>query len=180
MKSLIYLIRHGEVDRPPARAFLGQTDLPLNDNGIRQALALREQLKEISFKQVITSPLQRAVQTAALISGLPTESLKKIEAFKEINLGEWEGLTVDEVRQRFPGDYEQRGRDLEFFDPRGRAVRVSPISSSVVIHRFSPWQKRMQVPCSWLPMPGSSACCFHVCNTGHYSYCLISHRIIAE
>ncbi len=119
MKSIIYLIRHGEVDRSPSRTFLGQTDLPLNDNGIRQALDLREQLKEISFRQVFTSPLQRAVQTAALVSGIPTDSLQKIEAFKEINLGAWEGLTVDEVRKRFPGDYEQRGRDLEFFRPEG-------------------------------------------------------------
>jgi len=125
---MIYLIRHGEIDRPAARPFIGQTDLSLNDNGIRQAQALHEQLKNIPFSGIFTSPLQRAVQTAALVSGLPAESLHLIEEFKEINLGAWEGLTVDEVRNRFPGDYEQRGRDLEFFRPQGNGESFADLS----------------------------------------------------
>ncbi len=119
MQSLIYLIRHGEIDKASPRTFLGQTDLPLNENGIRQAKTLGEQLKGIPFNQVFTSPLQRAVQTASLVSGLSPENLVKIEELKEINLGAWEGLTVDEVKDRFPGAYEQRGADLEFFRPPG-------------------------------------------------------------
>lgn len=118
MQPLIYLIRHGEIDKPSPRRFLGQTDLPLNANGIRQALVLGEQFKNIPFSQIFTSPLQRAVQTAALISGRTPETLRLIEAFKEIDLGVWEGLTVDEVQSRFPGAYEQRGRDLEHFRPQ--------------------------------------------------------------
>ncbi len=117
MKSLIYLIRHGEIDTFSPRRFLGQTDLPLNENGIRQAMDLRERLKNISFSHVVSSPLQRAVQTATLVSGRAPEALHIIERLKEINLGAWEGLSVDEVRSRFPGDYEQRGQDLEFFRP---------------------------------------------------------------
>ena len=119
MQSLIYIIRHGEIDRHSPRCFLGQTDLALNANGIRQAQALHEHLKHIPFNQVFTSPLQRAVQTAVLVSGISPESLIRIEAFKEINLGAWEGLTIDEVRDRFPGAYEQRGQDLECFRPQG-------------------------------------------------------------
>jgi probable phosphoglycerate mutase len=119
MQSLIYLLRHGEIDKPTPWRFLGQTDLPLNASGVRQALALRQQFKNIPFCQIFTSPLQRAVQTAALVSGRPPASLHLIEAFKEIDLGAWEGLTVDEVQTRFPGAYEQRGRDLEHFRPQG-------------------------------------------------------------
>jgi len=119
MESLIYLIRHGEIDRSPSRGFLGWTDLNLNDNGIRQALALREQMKDIPFTQIFSSPLQRAMQTAMLVGNVSADSVQQVEALKEINLGAWEGLTVDEVRHRFPGDYEQRGRDLEFFRPEG-------------------------------------------------------------
>jgi probable phosphoglycerate mutase len=128
MKSMIYLIRHGEIERPASRPFIGQTDLSLNENGILQALALHEQLKNIPFNGIFTSPLQRAVQTAALVSGLPAGSLHLIEEFKEINLGAWEGLTVDEVRKRFPGDYEQRGRDLEFFRPQGNGESFADLS----------------------------------------------------
>jgi probable phosphoglycerate mutase len=128
MKSLIYLIRHGEIDRPASRTFIGQTDLSLNDNGIRQAQVLHEQLKNIPFSGIFTSPLQRAVQTAVLVSGHSAESLHLIEQFQEINLGAWEGLTVDEVRKRFPGDYEQRGQDLEFFRPQGGGESFADLS----------------------------------------------------
>ncbi|MBV5316763.1 MAG: histidine phosphatase family protein [Desulfobulbaceae bacterium] len=117
MQNLIYLLRHGEIDKPVPRRFLGQTDLPLNDNGIRQALALGEQLKSIEFKQVCCSPLQRAVQTASLVSGRNPDAIEPLAALKEINLGAWEGLTVAEVCARFPGTYEQRGMDLENFRP---------------------------------------------------------------
>ena len=119
MQSLIYLIRHGDIDTFSPSRFLGQTDLPLNETGIRQARALHDRLQHIKFSHVFTSPLQRAAQTAALVSGRAIESVNRIGAFKEINLGAWEGLTVEEVRSQFPGAYEQRGQDLECFRPQG-------------------------------------------------------------
>ena len=119
MQSLIYLIRHGDIDTFSPRRFLGQTDLPLNETGIRQARALHDRLQHIKFSHVFTSPLQRAAQTAALVSGRAIESVNRIGAFKEINLGAWEGLTVEEVRSQFPGAYEQRGQNLEHFRPQG-------------------------------------------------------------
>ena len=119
MQTLIYLLRHGEIDKPVPRRFLGQTDLPLNDNGIRQAMILGEHLASMAFTHVFSSPLQRAVQTAALVSGKNAESITPLAALTEINLGAWEGLTMEEVRSRFPGAYEQRGLDLENFRPTG-------------------------------------------------------------
>jgi len=119
MHSLIYLIRHGEIDRPVPRMFIGHTDLPLNDKGIRQAGMLHEQLQHIPFTHVFSSPLQRAVQTATLVSGKAADSVQLTKELQEIDLGHWEGLTVDAVRRRFPGEYEHRGRDLEFFRPQG-------------------------------------------------------------
>ncbi len=117
MQSLIYLIRHGEIDRYSPRRFLGQNNVPLNAYGIKQAKALGRQVHRIPFTRVFTSPLQRAVHTAALVSGRPADALHRIDAFKEIDLGAWEGLSVAEVKDRFPGAYEQRGRDLEHFRP---------------------------------------------------------------
>ncbi len=119
MEPLIYLIRHGEIDQTAPRSFLGWTDPPLNDNGIRQAQALGKILQDIPFTGIFASPLQRAIQTAVLVGGILPASVQQVDSFKEINLGVWEGLTVDEVRHRFPGEYEQRGRDMEFFRPEG-------------------------------------------------------------
>ncbi len=118
MHSLIYLIRHGEIDRPVPRCFIGRTDLPLNAKGVCQAVMLGEQLQHIPFTHVFASSLQRAVHTAALVSGRAAESVQLVRELQEINLGSWEGLTVEEIRSRFPGEYEQRGLDLQFFRPR--------------------------------------------------------------
>lgn len=133
MHSLIYLLRHGEIDKTVPRRFLGRTDLPLNSDGIRQALALGEHLRAIPFTRVIVSPLQRAMQTATLISGRPIEAIEIIDALAEINLGAWEGRTVAEIEHSFPGAYEQRGQDLEFYRPLDGesfgdlAARVCPV-----------------------------------------------------
>lgn len=119
MQRLIYLLRHGEVDTSSPRRFLGRTDLSLNDNGVRQARALAGQLQTIPFAAVVASPLQRAVHTAALVSGRPAAAVRTIDALAEIDLGLWEGCTVAEVRQSFPGAYERRGLDLEHVRPEG-------------------------------------------------------------
>lgn len=117
MQRLIYLLRHGEIDTSVPRRFLGRTDLPLNTRGIRQALALAEQVQGIPFTRVVASPLQRAVQTATLISGRPVEAIEVIDDFAEIDLGAWEGRTVAEIEEQFPGAYEDRGRNLEQYRP---------------------------------------------------------------
>lgn len=119
MQGLIYLLRHGEIDKAVPRRFLGRTDLPLNASGMRQALALGEQLQTIPFTRVIASPLKRAVQTAVLISGRPVEAIEVIDDFAEIDLGAWEGRTVAEIEHTFPGAYEERGQDLEHYRPLG-------------------------------------------------------------
>ncbi len=119
MQSLIYLIRHGQIDKAASRSFLGQTDLPLNKVGIHQARALGKRLHAIHFTKIFSSPLQRAVHTATLVSGMANATIVRIKEFTEINLGAWEGLTVDEVQALFPEAYEQRGQDLASFRPKG-------------------------------------------------------------
>lgn len=117
MPPLIYLLRHGEINIPSPRRFLGQSDLPLNDTGIRHAKQLGKALSTIGFRHIYASPLSRAMQTASLVSGRSIQDIHAVDAFLEINLGAWEGLSVAEVRQRFPGAYEERGQDLAHFRP---------------------------------------------------------------
>ncbi len=117
MSPLIYLLRHAEIDRSSPRRFLGQSDLPLNDNGIKQACDLGDALAQIPFTRIFASPLRRAMQTAMLAAGCAPGDIEPVAAFSEINLGAWEGLTVAEVQQRFPGGYEERGRNLARYRP---------------------------------------------------------------
>jgi probable phosphoglycerate mutase len=144
MQSLIVLLRHGEIDTSSPRSFLGQTDVSLNANGIRQAEELGAILSVIPFNRIFSSPLKRAMQTAALASGQPVEAVEPINALTEIQLGCWEGLTVAEVQARFPGAYAQRGLDLEHFRPQGGesfgdlAARACPALAALATHHAGP------------------------------------------
>ena len=119
MDHLICLLRHGAIDNPPPRRFLGRSDLPLNADGVRQARDLARWMGVLPFRRVCASPLSRAVETAALVSGRPAAAIERVETLVEIDLGAWEGLSLAEVQVRFPGEYEQRGQDLAAYRTPG-------------------------------------------------------------
>ncbi len=96
------MVRHGETDWNRERRYQGHADTPLNDAGRRQARELASALGTEGLSAVYTSPLRRASETAAIIADrLGLEALE-LEALREIDVGDWQGLTVDEVRTRFP------------------------------------------------------------------------------
>ena len=100
----IYLIRHGLPDFPGGkRMCLGITDIPMGEAGLAQSARMAEKLPEVTA--VFSSPLIRAVQTAEAI-GLPVTVL---EGLREMDAGEWDGLTFDEIRTRYPELYAARG-----------------------------------------------------------------------
>ena len=117
--TAIYLIRHGEIPQSEPRRFVGQRNLLLTDIGRKQIAGLSEALASCSFDQVICSPLSRCIESANILctrlGGVPDV----VPNLCEISLGAWEGLTADEVRERFPGCYEAREMDLAGFRPSG-------------------------------------------------------------
>ena len=62
----IYLVRHGETSWNIGRKVQGQTDIPLNETGVRQAEKVREELKDEVFDVCYCSPLMRARRTAEI------------------------------------------------------------------------------------------------------------------
>lgn len=64
---MIYLVRHGQTDWNLEGKYQGQTDIELNQAGIKQAEKLMDELKDISFDVVFSSPLKRAYKTATII-----------------------------------------------------------------------------------------------------------------
>jgi len=128
---MIYLMRHGEITQSSPRRFVGRRDLPLTELGRTQAAQWGQRLRGAGFQTVYTSPLSRCQDTARLTA--PGREIVVEPGWTEISLGEWEGLSVDEVRERFPGEYEARGEDLAGHRPQGGesfaqvAKRVTPL-----------------------------------------------------
>ena len=99
----IVLVRHGETEWSRDGRHTGRTDLPLTENGRRQAELLRGALAEWGFTQVLSSPLQRALETCRL-AGL-RDSAQTTDDLREWDYGEYEGITTAQIRESRPDWY---------------------------------------------------------------------------
>lgn len=115
----LYLVRHGDSRQDQVKRYIGQTDLPLNAVGKAQIRALQKALARIDFARIYSSDLRRCLETARIIAGPLGKSIRTMPALREINLGEWDGQTMASIRERFPEEYQCRGRELVDFCPAG-------------------------------------------------------------
>jgi probable phosphoglycerate mutase len=109
--------RHGETSYNASRRWQGQLDIPLSDVGREQAAHAAKMLASSKFSRIVASDLQRAAETARALADESGARLTLDPRFREIDTGQWSGLTADEVRERF-GESLRRldaGEDL----PRG-------------------------------------------------------------
>lgn len=105
MTTLLYLVRHGETDWNAQRRIQGSTDIPLNATGRSQAAATAKLLERRRFDAVVASPLSRAAETGAIIAEhLGLDQPSTYPGLAERTYGDAEGLTNDEVLDRYPHD----------------------------------------------------------------------------
>ncbi|WP_298815371.1 histidine phosphatase family protein [Chloroflexus sp.] len=130
--TIVYLIRHGETDWNMEGRWQGHIDVPLNEIGYRQARLLANRLARdgVQFQAIYSSDLSRAYQTAWEIGAVLKVPVQLLPALREIDTGEWSGLTTNEVRDRFPAEWEQimQGVDL----PRGGGETTAALRRRVV------------------------------------------------
>ncbi len=96
----LLLARHGQSVWNEVRRFQGTSDVELSDKGRRQARALGAALRGYRIAAAYVSPMRRAVETAEIALREAEIPLTHMAELKELSLGEWEGYTVDEIRQR--------------------------------------------------------------------------------
>ena len=101
MKTTVLLIRHGETEWNTLGKFQGCTDIALSEEGIKQAELLKNRLKG-DFDYIYTSPLSRAFETANVLASGTDKEVTVATEIREINFGEWEGLTVHEIAENYP------------------------------------------------------------------------------
>jgi broad specificity phosphatase PhoE len=99
----IVLARHGETEWSRDRRHTGRTDIPLTENGRRQAAVLRDQFAGRSFARVLSSPLSRALETCRE-AGLGDQAELTADLC-EWDYGDYEGITTAEIRTRRPDWY---------------------------------------------------------------------------
>lgn len=134
------MIRHAQPERAEGpRRCISRTDLPLDSVGQEQAETLRTWAKGRPITAVYTSPARRCMQTAEAL-GDARLPLYLREDLREVDVGEWEDLTFDEIRRRWPEVYAARGEHMGTVAPPGgesfcqAGARLERALSDIVRH----------------------------------------------
>lgn len=102
MATTVIVVRHGQTRSNTTGFFMGWSDEDLDGVGYAQARRLSSRLASSPIASVYTSPLRRAVTTAAIIAEPHGVGLEVLDDLTEIHLGDWQGLHGDEIWQRWP------------------------------------------------------------------------------
>ncbi len=97
----IILARHGETEWNVQEVFRGRVDIELNETGIKQAELLAEYLSDLRVEAIYSSPLRRALKTAEVIASHRKLDVKIAPGLIDIDFGEWQGLSHQEVKDRY-------------------------------------------------------------------------------
>ena len=142
----LIFIRHGQTDWNIDFRFQGQRDVPMNALGRRQAArngrAVAGLLATGDY-HLVASPLGRAVETMQIVlstAGMPGRRFATDPILMEANYGDWEGLTLDEIAERFPRQARARDRDKwGYVPPNGESYKM-------VAERVAAWLKALDGP----------------------------------
>jgi broad specificity phosphatase PhoE len=94
----LMLVRHGETEWNALERLQGETDIALNDVGREQARRLAARLSGESFDVIVSSDLQRAMETAAIIAEPHALAVRAEPRLRQSGRGQWEGKTLDEIK----------------------------------------------------------------------------------
>jgi alpha-ribazole phosphatase len=101
-----FLARHGETIWNRERKYQGQSDVPLTDEGRIQARSLSERLKDEKIDVIYASDLGRTIETAEIIAEHHGQKVVPDPLMRELSFGIWEGMTYDEIMQKWPQEYK--------------------------------------------------------------------------
>lgn len=113
----VYMVRHGETDANIKDIIQGESDVPLNANGIRQAECVGKRLKDFPFDAIYSSDLSRAAVTARSIAD--GREIIYTEELREWHLGIWQGKSLEYVEKEYPEEFEMFRTNSIYFRPAG-------------------------------------------------------------
>ena len=119
----VYLVRHGQTEWNKKLTFRGRKDIPLNEAGHMEAQAISDALKNKNIGAIYTSPLRRSIETAQPIANYFHLEIVSLQGLIDINYGDWEGLTFNEVKKKYSDEYnkwEKRPHLIRF--PHGETL----------------------------------------------------------
>lgn len=144
----IYLVRHGVTEWNKQFRYQGAADIPLSAEGEAQAERVGLRLSQLPVERIVSSPLRRAMSTALKIAErVGVRNVEQWDDLREVDFGDWEGLTVSEIVAKFGEDIFDAWRRAQIdvtatngedsrsvYDRAGRAVqRLCSLSDEVTV-----------------------------------------------
>ncbi len=123
---ILYFIRHGQTDWNLSGRIQGSRNCKLNETGLQQAAELGEALSEPCYDitRVYSSKQKRAIKTASIICKAIHAEHLPLSGLQEVNFGDWEGLTWQEVKIRYPNEFAAWRRNSRYTrTPRGESYQ---------------------------------------------------------
>jgi probable phosphoglycerate mutase len=152
----LWLIRHGETEWSRSGAHTGRTDLPLTDRGRRNAAAIGRLLNGRPFALVLTSPLQRAIDTCRLAGY--GDAAQVDPRLAEWDYGDYEGRTTTEIQKEVPGWFlwtspVPHGETIEQVAARARGVIARATEAGGDVALFAHGHVLRILTACWLDLP---------------------------
>jgi alpha-ribazole phosphatase len=121
MAKRVILIRHGDLGEAYRGCYIGRTDVPLSEEGKRQAAALAGEIRRLKGAQLLCSPLRRTRETAEIALGI-LDACDIDSDLREIDFGRWEGMGFAEIAAADPAAVERwAALDEDFAFPGGES-----------------------------------------------------------
>lgn len=103
----LYIVRHGESTWNRENKIQGNSNPPLSALGRLQARLLARRFRRVKVDTIYSSPFLRATQTAEVIAAVLKKTVIKKGGLKEVSLGDWEGMTPDEIDAAYANRYQR-------------------------------------------------------------------------
>jgi alpha-ribazole phosphatase/probable phosphoglycerate mutase len=111
-RTRVYLIRHGQVEGHEERRYNGQDDVGLTPLGWEQYRVLQQRLRDRPLAAIFSSDLSRCLDGARLLGRAHGLDPVPLPALRELNIGQWQGVTWQELQRRFPEQWAARLGDI--------------------------------------------------------------------
>ncbi len=130
-RTRVHLIRHGQVNGYEDFPVYGDTDVDLTETGLLQMQQIAERLRWVDLKAIYASDLNRSVTGARLIACYHDVPLNILPELRESHFGAWEGLTLAEIRKRYPEELSKRQADVVHYQAPGGGESLADFSRRV-------------------------------------------------
>jgi glucosyl-3-phosphoglycerate phosphatase len=118
---MVVLLRHGQTDYNVAGRMQGHIDSVLTKTGVAQAVHVAPEIARLAPDRLISSDLGRAADTAEAVAAASGQPVKLDSRLRETHLGEWQGQTVAEIEEAYPGAIATWRSDPAWAPPGGES-----------------------------------------------------------